>query len=310
MTKPFDATLNSLIDNHLQEWVDYLAARIGVASGPVTPLDTDLSANFQADRLFRLERDPVEAIHLELESSGHLGIPDRLLRYNVFATNAQRLPVFTVVILLRPAANATDLTSVLQRQYPDGTDYLMFRYTVIRLWEESSARLLNAGPGLAPLAMLTNDAAGQLEETLVEVHTRLEQANIPRSEIKEVLGSTYVLCGLRYQEARLQQLFTRFSMTLEDSTTYQAILNKGITQGVTQGITQGRSEGITVGQHDGRLEEAKRLLVNLGTRRFGPPTSEQLAAIQTTAELDKLEHLFETAFTATDWASLLSTPST
>ena len=41
MSKPFDATLNALIDAHADDWAAFLAARVGLPLGPVTPLDTD-----------------------------------------------------------------------------------------------------------------------------------------------------------------------------------------------------------------------------------------------------------------------------
>jgi hypothetical protein len=39
-------------------------------------LDTDLSATLQADRLFCVEGPTPYALHLELESTGRLGIPE------------------------------------------------------------------------------------------------------------------------------------------------------------------------------------------------------------------------------------------
>ena len=53
-------------------------------------------------------------LHLELESSGRLGIPTELLRYNVAAHAVSGLPVASVLVLLRPKATATDLTGDLE----------------------------------------------------------------------------------------------------------------------------------------------------------------------------------------------------
>jgi len=53
MAKPFDATLNWLIDARLADWVAFLAPRLGLNPGPADLLDTDLSTTVQADKVFR-----------------------------------------------------------------------------------------------------------------------------------------------------------------------------------------------------------------------------------------------------------------
>ena len=85
MAKPFDATLNTLIDAHAADWAAFLAVRTGVPPGPATVIDTDISSTLQADRLFRVDGPTPAVLHLELESSGRLGIPRELLRYNIAA---------------------------------------------------------------------------------------------------------------------------------------------------------------------------------------------------------------------------------
>ncbi|MFO0823724.1 MAG: hypothetical protein U0792_11505 [Gemmataceae bacterium] len=171
MAKTFDATLNVMIDAHLEDWARFLAARCGISSGPVSSLDTDLSTTLQADRLFRID-GPVPAIlHLELESSGRLGIPSELLWYNVAARAANNLlPVHSVLVLLRPKATATDLTGTLEIPGAIGKSYLTFEYAVVRVWQESLETLLSAGPGIAPLAMLTNEAAADLPDAAGRIH--------------------------------------------------------------------------------------------------------------------------------------------
>lgn len=94
-------------------------------------------------------------------------------------------------------------------------------------------------------------------------------------------------------------------MTLEDSTTYQWILNQGLAKGLEQGLEQGLAKGVAKGLGQGKLEEAKRLLINMGTRRLGALTAEQRAAVDQLTDLAKLEQLIEAIFTTNDWASLL-----
>ncbi|MGL6075984.1 MAG: hypothetical protein ACRC8S_17645, partial [Fimbriiglobus sp.] len=98
MPKPFDATLNVLIDRHLDDWVAFLSSHTHLPIGPATLLDTDLSTTLQADRLLRIETDPPYLLHLELEASGALKLPERLLHYNVNARVSHGLDVWSVVV--------------------------------------------------------------------------------------------------------------------------------------------------------------------------------------------------------------------
>ena len=300
MAKAYDATLNTLIDDHAGDWAAFLAARCGVPPGPATVLDTDLSATLQADRLFRVSGPVPAAIHLELESTGRLGIPDKLLRYNVAARAVIDLPVHSVLVLLRPKATATDLTGRLEILGADGEAYLAFRYTVLRVWQESVATLLAAGPGIAPLALLTNEAASNLPAAFGQFRERLMADRVPDIVGRTLIGSTFVLCGLRYTHAQIKALYEDLSMTLEDSTTYQWILNKGINQGVVRGQAEGEARG--------RTAEAQSLVLALGAQRFGAATPEVEAAVRAVADRERLERVAARLLTAADWHDLLATP--
>ena len=90
--------------------------------------------------MFRINGPVPALVHLELESSSHLGIPDDLLRYNVLLRHQTGLPVHSVLMLLRPKANASDQTGALVVPGADGRPYLDFRYTVVRVWQETMER--------------------------------------------------------------------------------------------------------------------------------------------------------------------------
>jgi hypothetical protein len=285
VAKPFDATLNTIIDAHLDDWAKFLAARCGIPPGVASPLDTDLSTTLQADRLFRIDGPVPTAIHLELESSGRLGIPNELLGYNVAARAANNLiPVHSVLVLLRPKATATDLTGTLEIPGANGVPYLTFGYSVVRVWQESLETLLAAGLGLSPLALLTNEAAADLPAAFGRFRQRLRADGVPDSVERSLLGSTFVLCGLRYEPSQIEALYRNLSMTLEDSTTYQLILGRG------------------------RVAEAQNLVLSLGAKRFGSAPAGVEAALQAIIDLGRLERIHNRLFDATDWNDLLSTP--
>src|SRR5438445_12199426 len=83
--------------------------------------------------------------------------------------------------------------------------------------------------------------------------------------IPTLRAALYVLLGLRYDRGQIDQLY-RGVVGMEESVTYQAILEKGA----------------IVGEARGRREEALRFIRRLGQKRLGPPdsaTETALAAI-------------------------------
>jgi hypothetical protein len=282
MSKPFDATLNALIDAHADDWAAFLAARVGLPLGPVTAIDTDLSVTHQADRLFRVDGPDPAVLHLELESSGRLGIPTELLRYNVAAHGVTGLPVSSVLILLRPKATATDLTGTLELRAA-GAVYLTFRYTVVRLWQEPMGPLLNAGVGLAPLALLTNEADADLPAAFERFNERLRSPDVPPEVRDKLLGATFVLGGLRYPSHDLVDLYMSLHNILEDSTTYQLLMGRGEARG------------------------RQNTVLAQGRKRFGPPAAQAEAALKAVTDLDRLGRIAERIFDANSWDDLLAT---
>jgi hypothetical protein len=76
-------------------------------------------------------------------------------------------------------------------------------------------------------------------------------------------------------------------MTLEDSTTYQLILNKGLTQG--------------------RAQEAQRMLLRFAGKRFGSTPANAEAAILAISDLERLERMADRVNDAAGWDDLLAT---
>lgn len=75
-------------------------------------------------------------------------------------------------------------------------------------------------------------------------------------------------------------------MTLEDSTTYQQILSKGVSQG--------------------RVEATIRMLIRIGTAKFGAaPSPAQLARLNGIGNLERLEELADQLPHTVGWYELL-----
>ena len=291
--KPFDATLNTLIGVRPDDWANYFARLAGIPPGPSETLDTDLATTVQADRVFRIGGAQPAVLHLELEANPRLGIPRELMRYNTLIDHQHDLPVETVLILLRPKAHASDMTGRYTRTGVTGNVIAEFRYRVERVWERSVDDWLDAGLALAPLALLTDEASADLEGSLDRFRVCLQRHQVEEAVAKSVLGSSYILCGLRYNETRVAAMYQRLSIMMEDSTTYQAILAKGVSQGVAQGLSQGQ------------VQAQRAILRRLGTKRFGPPRAAVVAALDAITEQARLELLAERILDATDWDDLM-----
>jgi predicted transposase YdaD len=92
-------------------------------------------------------------------------------------------------------------------------------------------------------------------------------------------------------------------MTLEDSTTYQDILSKGLTRGRAEGIAEGKAEG----RVEGKAELAKKILIQFGRKWFGSASPDAEAAIFAISNLDQLERMVQRLDEASGWEDLLAT---
>jgi hypothetical protein len=203
MAKPFDATLNALLSVRPDDWAAYFAQAVAIPPGPCEILDTDLATTIQADRIFRINGEKPALLHLELEANPRTGVPRGLMRYNTFIDHQFGLPVETVLILLRPKAEASDQNGLYTRYGTGGNIIAQFRYRVERVWRRPMADWLAGGPSLAPLALLTDEAGADLEGALGRFRTSLEAHQLGEDVIRSVIGSSYVLCGLRYEKERV-----------------------------------------------------------------------------------------------------------
>jgi predicted transposase YdaD len=248
-------------------------------------VDTDLSVTAQSDKAFRLTGPPAAILHVELQSTPRLGIPSDLLRYNKLLGHNREEPVYSVVVLLRPKVVATDLTGVYTR--PN----LEFRYSVVRVWEESVESLIAGGPATAPLALLTDEAAVDVEAAAERVEARLQQPDVGGRLRDELWSFTGFFGALRYDKDFLRQLVGRYGVILEDSSLYQEALERG----VIRGRAEGRADGI------------RRLLLIQSRRRFGAAPAAE-AALQGVADTARLERMAERVLDAAGGDDLLATP--
>lgn len=274
--KPFDATLKDLIEGDPVAW----AARF--CPGPVlgaSLVDADASTvTAAADKVLRVRQPGGECIvNLEMEARHAGDAPDRLLLYSAVLSNRHELPVRSVVLLMRPEANATAVTGLLEKRH-EGEDqpYLTFRYHVVRVWEQSAGTLLAGPPSFLPLAPLTNDAVDDLAGVVTRAIHRMRAETSPdRSDKLE--RALFGLLDLRFEVDTINQLFLELQK-MENTAVYRAVAR----------ITN------------------RETILKMGRKKFGEPTAAQTEVIEQISDLPKLESLMLRLLDVSTWDELLA----
>ena len=81
---------------------------------------------------------------------------------------------------------------------------------------------------------------------------------------------------------------------MKESSTYQAIL------------AEGRAEGEARGEARGKADEARRLLLRIGSKRLGPPDAQAEAAIAALDSVERLEQMADRLLEVESWNELLA----
>jgi predicted transposase YdaD len=228
--------------------------------------------------------------HYEVaESNIREGVGVSVFRYNALLHHRLRVPVYSIVLLLHPRARHPNLNGVVQYGGPaerGGTD---FRYKVVNLWERPAEELLLWPPSLLPLATLgelpagvqQQDAlAGIVRQILARLHGEVDQIRLRR-----LATAAYVLTGMKVEPDIAKSMFLGVQ-GMQDSSTYQAILDEG--------------------REEGYIKQGQKTLLLLGRIRFGEPdeaTRQRVAAIKS---LDQLDRLSERLLHVGSWKELLA----
>jgi hypothetical protein len=97
----------------------------------------------------------------------------------------------------------------------------------------------------------------------------------------EFWSATTFLAGLRFSWESIQHWFEGVT-AMKESSVYQGLLQEG------------------------RAEEARKILLRLGTLRFGPPDAGSTTTLETIADLEQLERLTERVLIVSSWNELLA----
>jgi hypothetical protein len=221
--------------------------------------------------------------HFEVQTGRDPRLPFRLLQYHSLLLYRHGLPVESTIVLLRPEADGPELSGRLDLYGVTGDQTIAFWFRVMRLWECPVDELLNGGLGILPLAPLANVERSRVSELMRQIDERFERDATP-ADAGELRAATLLMLGLRYDRDEARQ-FLPGDVRMRESTTYQAILEEG------------------------RLGQARRDVLELGTEKFGPPDTAVIEILDRVDDPDTLGRLLKGVLTTSTWDDLLGTVS-
>ncbi len=296
MSKPFDASPKALLQYGPEDWPAFL----GVRASSVEIVDADVSTvTAAADKVLLLRAENGNRIqHFDFQSGPDALLPRRTHSYNALLEDRHDLPVESIVVLLAGKANLRSINGEYDRKLPgESQHYLRFRYRVIRVWEVPVETILNAGPSVLPLAPISDVRRDQLQAVVKRVEERFASMG-DLSKVGELWTATKVLMGLRYDRVLTEQLL-RGVRAMKESVTYQAIVEEGVQKGHHKGLLEGK------------LQEARQLLLKIGNDQYdGPPNPKQLQELEAITEVTQLENLAVRVSHVNNWSELLASSAT
>ncbi|NEN99146.1 MAG: Rpn family recombination-promoting nuclease/putative transposase [Moorea sp. SIO3I7] len=275
----YDNICKYLAEEYPSEFFQWL---LGKEPQDIQVLKTELSAEpIQADALSLLQSTN-QILHLEFQTlpQSEPPLPFRMLDYWVRLQRKYRCPIEQVVIFLK----STTSQMVFNNEFRDTNTW--HRYRIIRLWEQDPLPLL-ANQALLPLATLarSNSPNRLLEQVVAEVD-RIEEKPL-RGNLAACVD---VLAGLRFDKNLVCRLLREEVM--EESVTYQDIIQKGVQKGLQQGLQRGKQEGVLL------------VVMRLLTLRLGlldPVLQQKIEGLSIT-RLEQLSEALLDFETATDLA--------
>ncbi len=216
----------------------------------------------QPDLVMRL--DDGRIYHLELQSSGDVAMPWRMLEYYALIRQHYGAPVLQQVLYVGQGPNT--LGEGLEQ------DGLKYRYEVVDI-RAIDCRALLTSPAIADnlLALLC-----RLHDEAEVVRTVLGRiARLDDNSRRDALHWLEILSGLRPIKSVIQREVEKMPITvnLRDNPFFQEAFAEGKQEGFQQGREEGREQGRSEGEH--------RLLTKQLEKRFGPlpdPILERLKA--------------------------------
>ena len=272
----FDTISKHLIHTYPHDFARFALQQDDIEVLGVVDTEQPTIESHRTDSLIHVQVGGEEAlVHHEFQTTDSKPpMPYRMAGYIGRSIQQHRLPIYSIVIYLRPDAGRTDPGHYLQERH--GFRVLM-QYKVIRLIEIDGQRILDKGhPGLLPFAPLMQPPADMDAEAWLRqcVH-RAQQVPMDETLKANYLADLAFLSGLVYKSETIMTILAE--ETMYESSIAQYFTEKGIKQGIEQG---------------GR-ERAVEDLLDVLEIRFGLAASDPLAArIGAIDDVQRLKQLF------------------
>jgi hypothetical protein len=124
--------------------------------------------------------------------------------------------------------------------------------------------VLSGGLATLPLAPLSEGSPESLPDVIRQIEGRIDREASP-GEAGVLWTAVFILMRVRYNKEVIHSVL-RGVKNMKESVTYQEILEEGEAIGF--------QKGDVVGLLKGKAEEARRLLLRQGSKRFGVPDSK------------------------------------
>jgi predicted transposase YdaD len=285
VSKPFDTAAKHLFQADPVAWLRFL----GLPGSAAPVIAAELTAiTGSADCVLRV-RNPNYLLHVEFQVSYDPDLGARIHFYNAGPHKQYRLPVISVVILLRKQAERKPRFG---RVAYEG---LTFDYRVVRLWEHPVAEFLEGPLVLVPFAPAAGVAAMQLPAIYQGIKQRVD-SEARTGERGDLWMAARLLMGLKLKPDRINALLKGVP-GMKESSVYQEILQEGLAEGRAIGIAEGRAEGIAEGE--------RRMLLRLGRARLGEPNTDTLRELEQITNAERLEELVVRLPEVESWQELL-----
>lgn len=185
-------------------------------------------------------------------------------------------------MLLTRDANLSVIDGRFALRLPGEEPYLDFRYQVIRVWELPAEALLAGGLATLPLAPLGAVRRVDVPSLMRRMGERLKEPDAAE-QASELWAASAILMGLKYEKVWIKRLIQEV---------------RGMAESVT----------IDIFKEWGALEQSRKVILQLGTELFGPPTDEIRAQVQGIESLTRFDHLNIRLLKAKTWDELLAPP--
>jgi hypothetical protein len=285
MAMTFDATLKDMGRDSPE---GFLTAFDRPPTVPVKLLNVDLSTvTTAADLILGLGEPLGEILHIDFQSSAAAWKHADLMVYNALLFAHYRVPVHSLILLLRPEAAHANLNGSICYAPRPGRGRMDFGYEVLPLWKRPAEELLTSDLGVTPLAMLGRlpedlSLEGGLTAVAQRVVDRLAK-EAPPDRAKKLLTDAFLLTGLRVRRDVAARIF-RGVRAMQESDTYLAILDEG------------------------QEKRARKDILIFGEEKFGPPPESVKAQLESITDLQRLDRMVRRTAKADNWQEILDTP--